>query len=126
MKANAFMIVSMCLGILSVISCPLFFISIPAAAISIILAILSKGKNLRMDFMAKSGIVSSALGMVLCTAITTMMVMLLLLSPEYLRQLNETSQAIYGQSLDTMMESTYGFTLEQLQEQVQKQFSAKQ
>lgn len=126
MKANAFMIVSMCLGILSVISCPLFFISIPAAAISIILAILSKGKNLRMDFMAKSGIVSSALGMVLCTAITTMMVMLLLLSPEYLRQLNETSQVIYGQSLDTMMESTYGFTLEQLQEQVQKQFSAKQ
>ncbi len=117
MKSNSFMIISMCLGVLSIFSCPLFFISIPAAAISIILAVLSKGKNLRMDFMAKSGVVTSALGMVLCIVLTTSMTLLLLLSPEYRRQLNETSQAVYGQSFDSMMESSYGVTLEQLQQQ---------
>ena len=126
MKANSFMIISMCLGVLSIITCPLFFISVPAAAVSIILAVLSKGKNLHMDFMAKSGVVTSALGMVMCTALTASMVLLLLLSPEYRKQLNETSRAIYGQSFDTMMEDAYGISLEQLQQQVQNRFSSGQ
>ena len=116
MKTNAFMITSMCLGVVSIMTCPLFFISIPTAAISIILAVLSKGQDLHMDLMAKSGVVTSALGMVLCTALTVTMTALLLLSPAYRQQLNETSQAIYGQTFDTMMEESYGITLEQLQE----------
>ena len=118
MKTNAFMIISMLLGVLSIMTCPLFFISIPAGAIGFILALLSKGRELHMEIMPKAGVVTCGIGMSLSALITIAMVGLMLFSPGYRKQLNETSQAVYGVSFDEMMESSYGYSLEDLQERV--------
>ncbi len=116
MKTNAFMIISMLLGVVSIMTCPLFFISIPAGAIGIILALLSKGKEMQMEIMPKAGVVTCGIGMTLSVLITIAMVGLMLFSPGYRKQLNETSQAVYGVTFDELMESSYGYSLEDLQE----------
>ncbi|MCR5283198.1 MAG: hypothetical protein K6E18_07485 [Lachnospiraceae bacterium] len=114
MKTNAFMLISMCMGVLSIITSPLFFVSLPLAGLSILFAILSKGKALRMDIMAKVGVITSSLGIVCCVLLTGVMAMLILFSPDYRSRLNETSQMMYGQTFDEMMEMQYGVSLEEI------------
>ena len=108
------MLISMCMGVLSIITSPLFFLSLPLAGLSILFAILSKGKELRMDIMAKVGVITSSLGIVCCALLTAVMVMLVLFSPAYRSRLNETSQMMYGQTFDELMEMQYGVSLDEV------------
>ncbi|MBR4758518.1 MAG: hypothetical protein IK078_00015 [Lachnospiraceae bacterium] len=112
------MVASMCLGVLSIMTCPLCFISIPAAGLSILFAILSKGGDMRMEIMPKAGIVTSVLGACLSFAITGTMIALILFSPEYRRQLNEAAQSMYGMTMDDMMIQSYGISMEDLASKV--------
>ena len=114
MKSNLFMVASMCLGVLSIMTCPLFLVSIPAAGLSILFAILSKGGELRMEIMPKAGVVTSILGMCLSFVITGSMVALILFSPAYRKQLNEAAQSMYGMTMDDMMMDSYGISMEDL------------
>ena len=73
-----------------------------------------------MDVMPKVGIITSAIGLFLCTLLTTLMICLMLFSPTYRSQLNQTSQALYGYSFDQLMQQSYGFTLEDVAARLQK------
>ncbi len=117
MKTNLFTVVSMCLGVLSIMTCPFFFLSFPAAGLSIIFAVLSKGSELKMEIMPKAGVITSALGMVCSFFLTVLMVLLILTSPSYRQKLNDTSVAMYGITMDEVFEQSYGVTLEDMAKQ---------
>ncbi|MCR5337864.1 MAG: hypothetical protein K6E75_04835 [Lachnospiraceae bacterium] len=108
------MVASMCLGVLSIMTCPLCFIAIPAAGLSILFAILSKGGDMRMEIMPKAGVVTSVLGACLSCVITGAMIALILFSPAYRKQLNEAAQSMYGMTMDDMMMQSYGISMEDL------------
>jgi hypothetical protein len=120
MKSNLFMTISMLMGVLAIFTCPLFFLSFPLAGLGILFAILSKGKHYHMEIMPKVGIITSAIGAALCTMLTTAMIALMLFSPSYRAQLNQTSQALYGYSFDQLMQDSYGFTLEDVAARLQR------
>ena len=102
------------MGVLSIMTSPLFFVSLPLAGLSILFAILSKGKELHMEIMAKVGVITSAMGIVCCMLLTLLMAALILYSPQYRKQLNDTSIQMYGTSFDEMMEQQYGVSLDDL------------
>ncbi len=108
------MVASMCLGILSIMTCPLFLVSVPAAGLSILFAILSKGGGMQMEIMPKAGVATAVLGMCLSFMITGTMVALILFSPTYRKQLNEAAQSMYGMTMDDMMMDSYGISMEDL------------
>ena len=106
------MVVSMLLGVLSIIASPFFFVAFPAAAMSIIFAVLSKGNELKMDIMPKAGVITSVFGMVCSLLITGLVILLILTSSAYRERLNETSMSMYGITMDEAFKQSYGFSLE--------------
>ena len=116
MKSNSFTVISMCLGVVSIMTCPLIFVSFPMAGLAIIFAVLSKGDNRRMELMPKAGIAASVVGLVLTTTLYASLFMLIVYSPTYRDMLNATSKQMYGISLDEQFEQRYGFTMEDLSE----------
>ena len=59
------------LGILSLVGSACFYLSIPCAAIGILLALLSRGRKEHMSSRAKAGFCISAAGLVLTVGLTS-------------------------------------------------------
>lgn len=64
-QPNGMSTASMVLGIISLVSSCCLYISIPAGAVGIILALLSKGADTNMGSRAKTGLITSILGLVI-------------------------------------------------------------
>ncbi len=57
------------LGVISVLSCLVFYVSVPCGAMAVLLAILSRGKN-PMPGKSKTGLVCGTIGMALSIVLT--------------------------------------------------------
>ena len=73
-------------------------------------AILSKGRHLKMHFMAKAGIATSIAGIVLSVVITSSVVYLMFNNQEYRDLLNTTYESMYGMTFDEALEEMYPST----------------
>ena len=69
-KNNSFTILSLCFGMIAIATCSMFFIALPASGLSILFAILSKGRERKMQAICKAGIITSAIGIFLSFLIT--------------------------------------------------------
>ena len=69
-KNNSFTILSLCFGMIAIATCSMFFIALPAGGLSILFAILSKGRERKMQAICKAGIITSAIGIFLSFLIT--------------------------------------------------------
>ena len=103
-RNNSFMILSLCLGILSIATCSFCFFSLPAAGLSILFALLSRGSDKKLQVMPKAGIIISLLGILFSVVITVSAVYLVFTDPTYQAQLNSMCEQMYGQSFDDMMQ----------------------
>lgn len=106
-KTNAFMILSLVMGILAFTSCTFIFVACIAGGLSILFAILSKGNHPKMHFLAKSGIAASVAAMVLSVTITASMVYLMFNNTQYHEMLNTTYESMYGITFDEALENAY-------------------
>lgn len=100
--ANAAMI----LGIISIISCFTFTIY-PAfimGSISIVLAIISKGRRPKLIGNARTGIIFATIGLVANTVIIAGSITLMFTNDAVRAQVNEMFEQQYGQSFDEMLE----------------------
>jgi len=93
-------------GILSVISIFTFMIypAIVIGSLAIILALLSRGEEKNLSDMAKTGMTTGIIAMVVNVAILGMACMLLFSDGEYKAQINDTCKQMYGQTFDDMIE----------------------
>ncbi len=106
-KPNIFMILSLTMGILAFTSCTFIFTALIAGGLSILFAILSKGNHPKMHFMAKSGIITSVVSMILSVLITSSIIYMFFNSPEYRQMLNTTYESMYGMTFDEVLEEMY-------------------
>ncbi len=109
-KPNTFTMLSVLTGIFAFMSCSFIFTALIAGGLSILFAILSKGKYSKMHFMAKSGIAASIAGIVLSVIITSSVVYLVFNSPQYRELLNTTYESMYGMTFDEALEEIYPST----------------
>ena len=103
-KPNTFTLLSVLAGIFAFMSCSFIFTALIAGGLSILFAILSKGKHSKMHFMAKSGIAASIAGIVFSVIITSSVVYLMFNSPQYREMLNTTYESMYGMTFDEALE----------------------
>ncbi len=71
-----------------------------------------------METMPKIGVATAIGGICTSFVLTAGMFYLLLFSPEYRDQLNETSKLLYGYTYDELLEESYGITLDDLARKV--------
>lgn len=109
-KPNTFTLLSVLAGLFAFMSCSFIFTAMIAGGLSILFAILSKGKHSKMHFMAKSGIAASVAGIVLSVIITSSVVYLVFNSPQYREMLNTTYESMYGMTFDEALEEIYPST----------------
>ena len=102
-KNNSFTILSLCFGMIAIATCSMFFIALPAGGLSILFAILSKGRERKMQAICKAGIITSAIGIFLSFLITGAAFYLVFSNPDYRQQLNDMSQQMYGETFDDML-----------------------
>lgn len=104
--ANAAMIC----GILSIVFCFTFTVypAFMLGSISIILALLSKGRRSNLFSKARTGIICATIGLILNTVIITSSVMYVFTNPEQMEKFNEQWEQIYGESFDDMMDDIMG------------------
>ncbi|MDD6810540.1 MAG: hypothetical protein PUD93_01535 [Lachnospiraceae bacterium] len=98
------------LGIIAIFCCFTFTVY-PAfilGSIAIILALLSKGRNAKMNSKASVGIICATAALVLNTLIVTYSMTMVFTDPETRQQLNETCEEMYGVSFDEMLEEITG------------------
>lgn len=106
-RSNAFMILSLCLGILCITSCSVIFISMIAGGLSILFAILSRGNDKKMQILPKIGIAASVFGLICSVCVTASVCYLLVSDSTYREQVNEACKQVYGMSFDDMLEEMY-------------------
>ena len=106
-RSNAFMILSLCMGILCITSCSVIFISMITGGLSILFAILSRGSDKKMQILPKIGIVSSVLGLICSVCVTVSVCYLMIHDSTYREQVNEACEQVYGMSFDDMLKEMY-------------------
>lgn len=106
-RSNAFMILSLSFGIISITSCSVIFISMIACGLSILFAILSRGNDRKLSGICKAGVVTSVFGLVCSVIVTAGACYLMLHDTEYRKQMNEACEQIYGVTFDEMLKQTY-------------------
>lgn len=110
-KADGFSTASLCFGLIALLLCltgifPMFF-----GAFSILFAILSTRKAYRMANSAKNGIIFSIIGIVVGGYVTYSAVHTLFTDPMMYAQYNALYKQMYGESLDDVFGSTFGFNI---------------
>lgn len=85
------------LGVISLFTCLIFYISIPCGAIAVLLAILSRGKN-RLPGKSKAGIVCGTIGMCLSLGITLASVWVVLTNTQMRAYMERYLQYYLGDS----------------------------
>jgi len=103
--SNGMATIAMVLGILALISVIFIYPAIILGSLSIILALLSRGKSLKMHGHAKIGVITSSIGMG---------TVVLLFSVVFILMFGKTDafESIYGMSYQEMMEQMENGTLD--------------
>lgn len=85
------------LGVISMFTCLVFYISVPCGALAVLLAILSRGKN-PMPGKGKAGVVCGMIGMCLSIAITLASVWVVLTNAQMRAYMENYLQYYLGDS----------------------------
>lgn len=104
-QTNIFTMLALVMGIFAFTSCTFIFTAMIAAGLSILFAILSKGRHPKMHFIARSGITASIVGLIFSIVITSSALYLVFHNPEYRELLNTTYESMYGETFDEALES---------------------
>lgn len=115
-KSNTFANVSMIIGILSIATFFTGIIPYPLAALGILFALLSRHKGKRLDSYAKTGIITSIIGMCVATVVLINVILSIptyLGNKEYREYLNRVCEQANGQSFDDMMKESFGIDLDE-------------
>lgn len=106
-RFNSFMVLSLCFGILSFLSCSVIFFSLIAGGMSILFAILSKGSDTKLKPLSRLGILTSIFGIFCSFAVTIGACYLFFTNDYYHEQINQACKEVYQQSFDDMMLELY-------------------
>lgn len=98
---------AMILGILSVVTGVMlqFYFSMVAGSIGIVLALLSKGRAPKLASRARTGLITSAVGLVFTCLICGAAFGALYTNPQLMEQVNEIFTQQYGLSYEEMMDA---------------------
>lgn len=94
-KIDAFSVASMVCGIISIILCCTGILSIPAGALGILFAILSKRKSKPMPSMSLSGIVLSCIGIAMGIFMLVFSLYTVLTDPELRKAFEDSYEEYY-------------------------------
>ena len=100
-QPNGFASAALTLGILSLTLCCCCYVSIPLAALGILFAILSKGKEPHMQGRAKTGIVLSTIGLGLTILLTCVSLLVLMNNTGSRKQVKEYMEYYMGDDFDS-------------------------
>ena len=105
---NQFAVASLAMGILTIVTTVLCTVFLPFlfSGLSIIFAVLSKGRNKNMEINARTGIITSLIGFFLNIIIVAGSFNLVFTVPEYKEQLNQVYEQVYGESFDEVWKDT--------------------
>ena len=98
-------IASMVCGICSLVLCCTGLLSIPAGALGILFALLTRKKGQRMNSMCVAGIWLSCVGLALGIFITVSSIVTVFTDPSYLNMLDQMYQQMYGVGIDEFWQS---------------------
>ena len=107
-------IVSMSLGLLSVVACCLGYLSIPIGALGILFAVLSRRKGKPLPRICKTGLVLSIIGMVIGFAMLLLTIYSTITNPnfwEYFRDTYEQYEEMYKEICGADFETYQDLTL---------------
>lgn len=110
-RSNVFVVLSLIMGILSICSSAFIFVAVVAAGMSILFAILSKGRDLKMQFLSKIGIITSVAGVLFSVIITAAMFFIVFGNEEnreqFITMYNEMYEEMYGESFEDVLKEAY-------------------
>lgn len=108
--ANKFAMVSMILGICSLVLLCTIFLPLVLGALGIIFAVLSKRRGQKMETPAVTGVVTSSLGLgvSLIFCIFSLVSAFIMLQPENREQLNRVYEDSFGVTYEEYIEEIYG------------------
>ena len=106
-QPNTFSSFAKSLGIASVFCAAfsIFYGTFIAGGLAIVLALLSKGNNPKMDRRAKIGIATASIALILQTVLFVTSIYSILYIPEYRQQFNTLYEQMYGESVEESIES---------------------
>ena len=99
-RQSGFAIASFVCGILSLVLCCTGILGIPAGALSILFAVLSKRKGESLSGMSIAGVVTSVIGILLGILTTAYSIYMLFYDPTFREQIDIMMQQMYGVSLE--------------------------
>lgn len=98
-------ITSMVCGICSLLMCCTGILSIPAGALGILFALLTRQKGQRMNNMCIAGIWLSCVGLALGIFITVTSIITVFTDPTYFNMLDQMYQQMYGVGINEFWQS---------------------
>lgn len=98
-------IASMVCGICSLVLCCTGLLSIPAGALGILFALLTRKRGQRMNSMCVAGIWLSCVGLILGIIITVSSIVTVLTDPSYLNMIDQMYQQMYGVGVEDFWQS---------------------
>ena len=99
-RHSGFAIASFVCGLLSLVLCCTGILGIPAGALSILFAVLSKRKGEALSGMSIAGIVTSAIGILLGVLATIYSIYMLVYDSTFREQIDLMMQQMYGVSFE--------------------------
>lgn len=103
-RSNGFMIVSLIMGIFSIISSSFIITGIFFGGLGILFAILSKGSDRSLTGTAIGGMTTSIIGVALSLCIGIYSFYLIFTDSTYHQQLNDMCEQMYGITFDEMLD----------------------
>ena len=98
-------IASLVCGICSLVLCCTGLLSIPAGALGILFALLTRKRGQRMNNMCVAGIWLSCVGLALGIFITVSSIVTIFTDPSYLNMLDQMYREMYGVGIDEFWQS---------------------
>ena len=104
-KYRGLSIASMVCGICSLVMCCTGILAIPAGALGILFAMLTRKKEQRMNNMCVAGIWLSCVGLALGIFITISSIVTVFTDPSYMNMLDQMYQQMYGVDMEEFWQS---------------------
>lgn len=109
---SGFATASMVFGILSItLGCCIF--SFPLGALGILFALLCYRRGKKLDPNCKLGLILSIVGIAAQVFFTVYVIYAMFSSPQFMDQLNQTTQSLYGMDFSEMLQYYYGQSIQQ-------------
>ena len=104
---RGFAIACLIMGILSMTSACCGF-SLPLGALGVLFAVLCKRKGKPLNSYCQTGLVLSVLGIIIQILLMIYIIFSMLYDPQFMEQLNQTSQIIYGMDFNELLRQSFG------------------